>query len=87
MSPAAVSVCVEDGGSAGWSQVVIESPGHRRSPGSSKVISSLGWFCLRIGGLGWSVPVVVLVSAEQLEGLGGLGEDANGFGAAYLDWI
>ena len=45
------------------------------------------WFCLRIGGLGWSVAVVVLVLAEQLEGLGGLGEDANGLGAAYLDGV
>ena len=45
------------------------------------------WPCLRIGGLAWPVPVVALVSAEELEGVGGLGEDANGFGAAYLDWI
>ena len=57
-----------------------------KSPGSSKVISSLAG-CLRIGGLVGSVPVVVVVSAEQLEGLGGLGEDADGFGAAYLDRI
>src|SRR5687768_9910003 len=25
--------------------------------------------------------------AQQLEGLGGLGEDADGFGAAHLDWV
>ena len=25
--------------------------------------------------------------AEQLEGLGGLGEDADGFGAAYICWV
>jgi hypothetical protein len=41
----------------------------------------------RVGGFGGSVPVVVLVLAEQLEGVGGLGEDANGFGAAYLNRI
>ena len=42
------------------------------------------WF---VGEIGWffgSVPVVVLVVVEQLEGLGGLGEDADGFGAAYV---
>jgi len=42
------------------------------------------WF---VGEIGWffgSVPVVVWVVVEQLEGLGGLGEDADGFGAAYV---
>jgi hypothetical protein len=38
----------------------------------------------RIGRFNRSVPVVVLVLAEQLEGLGGLGEDADGFRAAYV---
>ena len=32
---------------------------------------SIGWF----GGFGWSVPVITLVLAEQLQGLGGLSED------------
>ena len=44
-------------------------------------------FLRRIGRFGRSVPVVVLVLAEQLEGLGGLGEDADGFGAAYVDGV
>ena len=39
------------------------------------VVIKIGWFC-------GPVPVVVLVCVEQLEGLGGLAEDANGFGAA-----
>ena len=53
----------------------------------------IGWFFGEIGfvgEIGWfvgSVPVVVLVLAEQLEGLGGLGEDADGFGAAYICWV
>jgi hypothetical protein len=42
--------------------------------------SSIGWF-------GGSVPVVVLVLAEQLQGLGGLGENTDGFGAPYLDGV
>src|SRR5688572_32188204 len=41
---------------------------------------SIGWF-------GGSVPVVVLVLVEQLQGLGGLGEDADGFGAPHLNLI
>jgi hypothetical protein len=28
-----------------------------------------------------------LILAQQLEGLGGLGEDADGFGAADIDWV
>jgi hypothetical protein len=40
-----------------------------------------------IGGFGGSVPVVVLVLAEQLQGLGGLGENTDGFGAPYLDGV
>src|SRR5688572_9355907 len=43
-----------------------------------------GGFLGRIGGFGGSVPLVVLMHAEQLQGVGGLGEDADGFGAAYL---
>jgi hypothetical protein len=50
-------------------------------------VGEIGWF---VGEIVWffgSVPVVVLVLAEQLEGLGGLGEDADGFGAAYICWV
>ncbi len=35
----------------------------------------------RIGGFGGSVPVVVLVLTPQVEAMGGLGEDADGFGS------
>jgi hypothetical protein len=35
-----------------------------------------------VGGFAGSVPVIVLVLAEQLQGVGGLGEDADGFGTA-----
>ena len=44
---------------------------------------SISWF----GGFGGSVPVVVLVLTQQLQGLGGLGEDADGFGAAHVDGV
>src|SRR5688572_11256158 len=38
-------------------------------------------------GFGGSVPVVVLVLVEQLEGSGGLGEDADGFGASHFHGV
>jgi hypothetical protein len=47
----------------------------------------LGWLLVKIIGFGGSVPVIVLVLAEQLKGLGGLGQDADGFGAADIDGI
>jgi hypothetical protein len=53
----------------------------------------IGWFFGEIwfvGEIGWfvrSVPVVVLVLVEQRQGLGGLGEDADGCGAAYICWV
>jgi hypothetical protein len=40
-----------------------------------------------IGGFGGSVPVVVLMHAEQLQGLGWLGEDPDGFGTAHLNRV
>ena len=40
-----------------------------------------------LGWVGGSVPIIVLVLVEQLEGLGGLGEDAEGFGATYLNGV
>jgi hypothetical protein len=43
----------------------------------------VGW----MGGFGGAVPVVCVVLAEQVQGVGGLGEDADGFGAADLDWV
>ena len=46
-----------------------------------------GWFFGRFGGFGGSVPIIVLVLAEQLECSGGLGEDADGLGTAYLHWV
>ncbi len=42
---------------------------------------------LGIVGFGRSVPVVVLLLAEQLQSFGGLGEDADGFGATHLNRI
>jgi hypothetical protein len=54
------------------------------------LLVGLGWFgCLlvRFCWFGGSVPVVVLVLAEQLQGLGGLGENTDGFGAPYLDGV
>ena len=45
------------------------------------------WILLGIGGFRGSVPVVVLVLAEQLQGLGGLGEDADGFGTPHLNRV
>jgi hypothetical protein len=47
----------------------------------------LGWFLVRIGGFGGSVPVVVLMFAEQPQSFGGLGEDAEGFGAPHIYWV
>ena len=51
----------------------------------------VAWFLVRVGGFGGSVPVVVLVLvlAEQLQGLGGLSENADGFGTADVNgvWI
>jgi hypothetical protein len=46
----------------------------------------LGWFSI-IGWFGGAVPVVVLLLAQQLRRVGGLGEDADGFGPAYIDGV
>ena len=40
-----------------------------------------------MGGFGGSVPVAILMATQQFERLGGLGEDADGFGAAHLDGV
>jgi len=37
-----------------------------------------------VGGFGGSVPVVVLMCAQQLQRFCGLGEDADGLGSAHL---
>jgi hypothetical protein len=49
----------------------------------------LVWLLVGVSGLVGSVPAVVFVLVEQLEGVGGLGEDAEGFGAAHLHrvWV
>src|SRR5688572_21155541 len=48
---------------------------------------SIGGFGFELGiiaGFGGSVPVISLVLAAQLQRLGRLGEDADGFGASHL---
>jgi hypothetical protein len=46
-----------------------------------------GLFGCFLGGFFGSVPVVVLMVIEKLEGFGGLGEDADGFGATDIDGV
>jgi hypothetical protein len=38
----------------------------------------------KISGFGRSVPVVVLMLTKHVQGFGGLGEDAEGFGATHI---
>src|SRR4029450_8915230 len=40
-----------------------------------------------IGVFGRSVPVVVLMLTQHVQGFGGLGEDAEGFGAPHIYWV
>jgi hypothetical protein len=50
-------------------------------------INGLVGFLGRIGkisGFGRSVPVVVLMLTKHVQGFGGLGEDAEGFGATHI---
>ena len=68
-----------DGRSDGWLNILLGLP-------DAQLILIVGWF-LDISGLGGSVPVVVLMLAEQLQRFGGLGEDPDGFGTPHLNSV